>query len=218
MLARVQVEHEVDQRAREPRAGAAAARRTARRRSSCARSKSRMPSAGRGPSAPSARSRTPGGSPTRRTSALSSALAADGHARVRQVGQRQQQRARARPRAPASAASSSLICWPRAWFASNDRRATSSPAFFARATSSAAAFCSRFSASTSRISARRSLVERRRAAASNAVGVERRGCAAPRGRDRGGHGRTRDPAWRKILCTPAAAQTRRTARTTTQAR
>ena len=70
VLARVQVEHEVDQRAREPRAGARSAPRSARRTSSSrARSRGcRAPD--RDPSAAAARSRTRAARRARRTSCV----------------------------------------------------------------------------------------------------------------------------------------------------
>ena len=92
VLARVQVEHEVDERARQPRARA-----HQHREPGAATSASRARS--RGCRAPAPRSQCgfgskskAGGSPCRRTSWLSSAVRADGNAGVRQVRQRQQQR------------------------------------------------------------------------------------------------------------------------------
>ena len=106
VLARVQIEHEVDQRARQPRAGAASAPRTARRTSSCARSKSRMPSAGPRSQCGFGSKSNARGSPWRRTSdVVVGALARP-----------------ARSRAAGSAASSAAPCAA----ARPDRAATSS--------------------------------------------------------------------------------------------
>ena len=129
VLARVQVEHEVDERAREPRAGAASARRSARPTSCVARSKSRMPSAG--PRSQCGLRLEVERARRRRGAALPDVVRRalpDRHGRVRQVRQRHQQRACAAARPGRAAISSCLICCAARLVGGEDRATRPAPA------------------------------------------------------------------------------------------
>ena len=91
VLARVQVEHEVGQRSRQPRARAEQQRRICAPDIFVARSKSRMPSAGpRSQCASGSKSNCRRLAPGAHDDVVRFALA-DGHRRMRQIGQRHQQ-------------------------------------------------------------------------------------------------------------------------------
>ena len=148
----------------------------------------------RGPSAASARSRTPAARRCRRTSRLSAADAPDGHARVRQVRQRQQQ-GRAL-RAPIS--SSSDLELPDLL-----RRGPCSPRRVARRPGPGASGARDFVAGGVLLALEPldlgnqapALGFERRELLEIGVGIEAARCEARRGRRRGDRGRKRGRAW-----------------------